>query len=178
MKNVNLLSCYPSFARVYEIGVLGNFALNICVNTSNAEYDYITMFENAKLLKRKYPLYGLQGTIYYEINKLDYNRIITSNKCETISDVLHRVKEKQNNIKPQFEFNPQNTELLKQFYNNSKVSVQDFEEALRISEVIAQFDGTPTVELSHIAEACLYKSLASESYLRAEIDHKPDYTII
>jgi hypothetical protein len=178
MNKINLISCYPSFARAYEIGLLGNFSLNICVDTSNAEYDYITMFENAKLLKRKYPLFGSNGIIYFEINKLDYDKIITSNKCETIIDITNRVKEKQSNIKPLFEFNPTNTELLKSFYNKTKVSVQDFQETLKIAEVIAQFEGTPTVELSYIAEACLYKSLASESYLRAEIDYKPNYTII
>jgi hypothetical protein len=39
-------------------------------------------------------------------------------------------------------------------------------------------DYVTAIELSHIAEACIYKSLASESYLRSNIDDKAKYVII
>lgn len=177
MNKLNLIGCYPSFARAYEIALLGDFNYNICVDTTLAESDFITELENAKLLKKTYPLFGLHATIYLEINKLDYSRIITSNKSETILDINERVQLKKSNKRPTFEFTI-NTELLKRLYTNTNISLKDFEETLIISEVIAQFEGTSTIELSHIAEACIYKSLASESYLRSNIDDKAKYVII
>lgn len=185
MKN-QLINCSESLKRAYEIALLGNHEIMYCIDTKLPENEFITRLENAKYIKNILPInvnifdnrYSYNdNNIYFEIHNISFDKIITNNQ-ETIETINNRIKEKLNNPNPIFNYDKQNIEFLKKYYNTSNVSIKDYNDTILLAQTIAKYDNSECVLLEHISEAILYKMLVTETYLRNDIDYDNKYFII
>lgn len=147
----NLVGLWVNLSRAYEIALLGNFKIQIVFDR-----EYKQGFDDYENIKSFYNEveFVKEGDLIVEIYKPDYSQ--KTERFETKKDIKSRVDKALKNKKPDLFKNDSCDALLKTATDRLGFTLEKREKVIEISKIIAQLDGSHTIEPQHIAEAIQY----------------------
>jgi hypothetical protein len=150
MKTKNLIGHWVNLSRAYEIALLGSLKIQIVFNKEYKEgfddYEYIKKFyQGVEFVKN--------GDLVVQIYKPEP---IAGVDYESIATIKKRVQTaRKNNIPTTFK-NSSCDLLLQTAKNKLGLSLKQEEHVIKVAQIIAQLDGTKTIDVQHVAEAIQY----------------------
>lgn len=147
----NIIGLWVNLSRAYEIALLGDFKIQIVFDREYKQgfddYENIKSFFNEIEFVK-------EGDLIVEIYKPDYNQKLE--RFETKEDIKSRVDKALKNKKPDLFKNNSCDVLLKTATERLDFTLGKREKVIEISKIIAQLDGSDTIDPQHIAEAIQY----------------------
>jgi hypothetical protein len=146
-----LIKYFPTITRAYEIALLGNFTIQVVFDN-----DYIQGFSDYETIKSFFTGVDFvkKGDLIVQLYKPDYKK--QTEAADTIDNINKRVEIARKNKKPT-EFKDASCEgLLKTSLEKLDLSLNRYTNAIEVSKVIAQLNGSKTINVEHISEAIIY----------------------
>jgi hypothetical protein len=147
-QNPTLIQQFYTFARAYEIALLGGFSITVVHHP-----EYTTAPQDFQLVKGFF-----QGIEYLPKNgtmtiELQQPPTTVRGEGETLADIENRVAKAKDNVKS-FDYGDNACDiLLNRVISVYQLSIQQVENIKQVAAVIAQLHGSTNIMAEHIAEA-------------------------
>lgn len=152
MEALNLIGMYPNVARAMEIAMTGGFGIYLYGDVPQEELNAVTRWLENNQVRCTI---SQQNALCVELTRVDWRRLFSSGKSETIDDIRRRVGQAKIYVTPK---DPDETALLlvKQAYEKLQASWTMIDFCIPVARIIALLDNAVKVRSEHMAEAIQY----------------------